>query len=181
MFCFLFYISSKTYLSFMVFSRIPVPYLWWRIACIFSRTELIVHQQQTTTFVLRPFSSLREGLAGGSPWQFPSLSVIMRILLFQSTISHVPFHHLTPRHLPSSSSCRAFHFIRRAFLHPVIIILRITCSNHLSRFRFTTQTLTQSLFYPSALRWALYPSEVPHTSILPFSSLFVPISCTTAK
>ena len=107
----------------MVFSRIPVPYLWWRIACIFSRTELIVHQQQTTTFVLRPFSSLREGLAGGSPWQFPSLSVIMRILLFQSTISHVPFHHLTPRHLPPSSSCRAFHFIRRAFLHPVIIIL----------------------------------------------------------
>ena len=52
--------------------------------------------QQTTTITLRPFPPLKPGLAGSFPQQFPPLLTLLRVLPFQTTLSHVTLYYYSP-------------------------------------------------------------------------------------
>ena len=108
-----------------------------------------------------------QGLACAFPHQFPPLLMLLRILPFQTMLSRVPLYHMTPL-IPWSPS-HTFH-LTTCFSTPSHHHLSVThVPSHLNRFRFITSD-TNSIPILS-LSSALYPSETPHTTIVPSSSL----------
>ena len=111
---------------------------------------MLTRRQHTLTHVLWRFSPLKQGLASGSPQQFPPL---MHILPPQSTLSCVPLHH--PLHCPRPPS-HTFHLITH-----VPASFCNTWPSHLNRFCFKASDTDHHPFLQLCIQQTL-PQRLPH-------------------
>ena len=133
----------------------------WNITRQFKTTNGVIKNLEqfattrttTTTVVLRPFSLLTQGLAGGSTQQPPPPLPILHIFPFQPTLSHVASHYLAPCHPQPSPSNDMIFFTYLSSFHS-------TCPNHLNLFHFMASE-TDSIPILSL-------SEIPHIHTFQF-------------